>query len=171
MNVRGNRFNVLFYNAAGIYFFRKHIIFYLSSSKSTLNVVQNCFLCALQNNFILCISKALGILCRVLTEPYWRKTDEVKHAVTMGSVYRRMLDFLDSCTTNPYLLIKREISLFYGPSLPCSDVEDILYESFNADITCSIIKKFCSLLKVKLKNCLVLFYNHQASFLIHQMLF
>lgn len=60
MNVRGNRFNVLFYNAAGIYFLRKHIMFFLSSSKSTLNVFQNFILCALQNNFYFRYFKSSG---------------------------------------------------------------------------------------------------------------
>lgn len=40
--------------------------------------------------FTLCILKALCILLKVYTEPYWRKTDDVENAATIGSVYRRM---------------------------------------------------------------------------------
>lgn len=82
----------------------------------------------------------------------------------MGSVYRRMLDVLDSCTGNPYLLLKRKISLFYGPSLPCTDLEDILYESFNDDITCSIRKKFCSVLKLKCEKLFTSFLQPSGQF-------
>lgn len=41
---------------------------------------------------MLCILKALCILLKVYTEPYWRKTDDVKNAATIGSVYRKMFD-------------------------------------------------------------------------------
>lgn len=112
MNIRGNRFNVLFYNAAGIYFSRNQIIFNLSSSKSTLNIVKKFILCAFQNNVILCILKALGILCKALTEPYRRKTSDIENAATVGSVHRRMLRFLYSCIGNLYLLLKKKIHCF-----------------------------------------------------------
>lgn len=38
---------------------------------------------------MLCILKALCILLKVYTEPYWRKTDDVENAATIGSVYRK----------------------------------------------------------------------------------
>lgn len=91
----------------------------------------------------------MGILCKIFIEFYWRKIDEVENVVIMGFVYRRMLDFLDLCIINLYLFLKREILFFYGLFLLCFDVEVILYESFNDDIICFIIKKFCFFLKVK----------------------
>lgn len=41
---------------------------------------------------MLCILKALCILLKVYIEPYWRKTDDVENAATIGSVYRKMFD-------------------------------------------------------------------------------
>lgn len=75
----------LFYNSA------KNILFLsVFIEKNFEYIVQNFILCALQNNFMLCILKALCILLKVYTEPYWRKTDDVENAATIGSVYRRM---------------------------------------------------------------------------------
>lgn len=53
VNIRGNRFNVLFYNAAGTFFMHKHILQYFYSLKSSYSFIQHfyCFMLAKQNIF------------------------------------------------------------------------------------------------------------------------
>lgn len=71
------------YNAAGKHWF----LLCLASSKCTLNV-ENFILCEIQDSFILCIWKSLGILCKTFTLSYCRKTNEVGNAVSLDSVYK-----------------------------------------------------------------------------------
>lgn len=49
VNIRGNRFNVLFYNAAGTFFMHKHILQYFYSLKSSYTFIQNFIVLCLQN--------------------------------------------------------------------------------------------------------------------------
>lgn len=76
----------LFYNAAkNIFFLLVFIEKYFEYSPEIY------FMCtSKQFLYMLCILKALCILLKVYTEPYWRKTDDVENAATIGSVYRRM---------------------------------------------------------------------------------
>ncbi|KAK3084340.1 hypothetical protein FSP39_011838 [Pinctada imbricata] len=72
MNFRGTRFNTLFYNAAGTFFLKDQILGYLLSSKSSLNFIQNFILQSLQNDVVLAIIRTLGIMCKIVTEPYMK---------------------------------------------------------------------------------------------------
>ena len=125
MNFRGNRFNLLFYNAAGSYILKQHIIHYLTSSKSSLNYVQHFILKALQNNTVLSILRSLGIICKLVTEPYWKFVEmESVSAIEMGPVYRRLLEFLQLGAKDPKLLLENKINLFCGPA-----TQDEMYSS------------------------------------------
>ena len=63
LNFRGNRFNVLFYNASGTYVLRPYIIQYLLSSKSSLKYVQSSILEFLQNSIIFVSPRVNRINC------------------------------------------------------------------------------------------------------------
>ncbi|CAC5395381.1 unnamed protein product [Mytilus coruscus] len=116
MKLRGNRFNYLFYNAAGTFYLHKHLITNLKSSKSSLNFIQDYIVRALSNDKILCILRALALLCKIFTEPYWKKAgDEVKTALRMGSIYNRVVEFLTICIDDPQLIIENDIKFFIGP--------------------------------------------------------
>jgi hypothetical protein len=53
MNYRGNRFNTIFHNAAGTFYIAKHLINYLTNSKSTLSYTQNFILTTLKNDYVI----------------------------------------------------------------------------------------------------------------------
>ncbi|CAG2229675.1 unnamed protein product [Mytilus edulis] len=157
MKLRGNRFNYLFYNSAGTYFLHKHLITYLKTSKSTLNYIQDYIVRALSNDNILAILRALGLISKIFTEPYWKKAGgEIETALGMGNIYNRLVEFLEICIANPELvLIENGIKLFYGPDFPDDDIYSYLFKPCNVDdFTKDIIVKFCSELKVK---CMQLF--------------
>ncbi|VDI09992.1 Hypothetical predicted protein [Mytilus galloprovincialis] len=91
MKLRGNRFNYLFHNSAGTYFLHKHLITYLKTSKSTLNYIQDYIVQALSNDNILAILRALGLISKIFTEPYWKKAGgEIETALGMGNIYNRL---------------------------------------------------------------------------------
>ena len=96
VNIRGNRFNVMFYNAAGTFFMHKLILQYFYSLKTTYSFIQNFIVLCLQNNTVLTLLRSLGILCKVITEPYFLKATEVGSILHMSSVYQRLLYVLNA---------------------------------------------------------------------------
>nr|XP_034306421.1 uncharacterized protein LOC105334137 [Crassostrea gigas] len=152
MNIRGNRFNVCFYNAAGTFFIHKLLLQYILSSKSSFNFVQNVIVLSLQNKCILTILRALGILCKLLTGPYWLKTMEVNNILSMGSVFKRFLHVLDLCAKEPILALRQKIRLFEGPELEDTVSEFLFTYPINDDLTCVFIKRLCVVLKTKVEK-------------------
>ena len=104
MNIRGNRFNVCFYNAAGTFFMHKHILQYFYSLKSSYNFIQNFIVLCLQNKTFLTLLRALGIICKIITEPYFVKATEVRNILLMGSVFQRLLYVLDLLVENKIII-------------------------------------------------------------------
>ena len=94
INLRGNRFNTLFYNARGTFYLAKFLILYLESSKLSLNYTQNYIFDALRNDTILSLCRALGIICFIITEPYWKiAADNEISAIQMDYTYNRLVQF------------------------------------------------------------------------------
>jgi hypothetical protein len=69
----GNRFNTLFHNAAGTYYLRDILIQYFTTSKCSLNYTNKIILSALKDENIMAICRALGIICKVITQLYWNE--------------------------------------------------------------------------------------------------
>ncbi|XP_062621623.1 uncharacterized protein LOC134283186 [Saccostrea cucullata] len=152
MNVRGNRFNLCFYNAAGTFFMHQLLLQYLLSSRSSFNVVLNAIVTSLQSKVFLTILRALGFICKFITEPYWQKTLELWNITSINTVYQRLLYVLNVIHKNPSALLKREIKLFEGPDFydPVSDF--LCSMSLNDDLTCVFIKRCISVLIDKAKK-------------------
>ncbi|CAC5373183.1 unnamed protein product [Mytilus coruscus] len=160
MKLRGNRLNFLFYYAAGTYILHKYLIIYLNSSKSSLNFIQDYIVRALSNDKTLCILRALGLICKNFTEPYWKKAgEEGKTALGMGCIYNRVVEYLNFRIDDPQLIIENGVKLLIGPDLPDDGIFSSLLKQSNSDsFTKDIIVKFCTELKLKcvhlFKDCL-----------------
>ena len=63
--------------------------------------MQLCFFFFTKQAFFKTILRALGILCKLITEPYWKKTLEVSNALYMGTVYEIFLFVLNLFYENP----------------------------------------------------------------------
>jgi hypothetical protein len=73
VNFRGNRFNVLFHNAAETYVLAETTLQYLQETKTSLNFL----------DVVLAVCRALGILSKKITAPYWRKAAKPDTALSM----------------------------------------------------------------------------------------
>lgn len=159
INFRGNRFNVLFHNAAGTYFLAPYIVEYIQTSKTTINQSQNFLLGALQNTQLLKICRALGvILKKVVTEPYWRLAgDSAMTALDMAPVYNRLLDLLSSACTDPAAFLENCLHLLPGPAPQRAAQHERL---FGVSDTCvaDIAVKFCTAVKTKAEYLFSDFY-------------
>ena len=55
----------------------------------------------LQIRVILSVLRALGILCKIITKPYWMFVESKNAtALEMGPMYKRLLDLLKQCATD-----------------------------------------------------------------------
>ena len=65
---RGNRFNIIFYNAAGTYFLRSHIV---TTSHGSLNLLLHSILSDLKVLQYIAGCRALGLVDKLVTGPLW----------------------------------------------------------------------------------------------------
>lgn len=68
----GNIFNIVFYNAAGIYYLRHHLVRYLKEVHHTQNKLLQAVLRDLKHPLYLTGCPALGIVRKWITSPLWR---------------------------------------------------------------------------------------------------
>ncbi|XP_069109507.1 uncharacterized protein [Argopecten irradians] len=109
-NFRGNRFNILFHNAAATFFLSPYLREYFVNCKTTLNMTQHFILNCLTDSNIMNICQCLGIISKLITEPYWIKAgNEIKNALEMTPVYYRMVEIFKEGASNPQLFFHNNI--------------------------------------------------------------
>jgi hypothetical protein len=88
----------------------------------------------MRNDVILASCRVLGIIGKLLNEPYWTfSADDSKCAIDMGNIYNRLVTFLKICIENPKLPLENKFSLSFGPSTVLDDVSKHLFLSSNRD--------------------------------------
>ena len=70
--MHGNRFNIIFYDAAGVYFLKTHMQDYLNTSHGSLSLLLKAVLSDLRVPQYIAGCKALGIIDKFVTGPLWR---------------------------------------------------------------------------------------------------
>jgi hypothetical protein len=70
----------------------------------------------IQNDHVLAICRALGIISKIITEPYERSADENTPALSMGNVYNRLINILALSTENPDLHLECSLNFEYNRS-------------------------------------------------------
>ncbi|XP_053403190.1 uncharacterized protein LOC123534936 [Mercenaria mercenaria] len=144
INFRGNRFNTSFYNSAGVYYIKDLLLDYLRDSKSSLNYIQTTIVKCLNNKCFLSILRAMGILDKIVTEPYFSFTTNTDNNILeMTGVCSRLLQILNTGTHQPDLLLNRRVSLFFGPEVERVDaVSTCLFKSSETDsLTCKVLSR------------------------------
>jgi E1A/CREB-binding protein len=89
---KGNRFNIFFYDSAGVYFLRSHIEEYLAEHHSgPLNRLLQAVLSDIRTPQHVAGCKALGIIDKLVTGPFWRKLESsTVSIIEMSDVYSKM---------------------------------------------------------------------------------
>ena len=89
-------FNIVFYNAAGIYYLRHHLVRYLKEVHHTQNKLLQAVLRDLKHPLYLTGCRALGIDRKCITSPLWRILESPLSMSELGLEYQRMhKQFLD----------------------------------------------------------------------------
>ena len=85
----GNRINILFYDAAGVYYLRKHMVKFIETAHGTkANLLSQAICCDIKNPIYVSGCRAFGLIDKVITGPTWRKLREYSSSILkMGKVY------------------------------------------------------------------------------------
>ena len=96
---RGNRFNILFSNAAGLFYLHRHLLNFLKcfEPKKLLRSVYH----DLQEPFLLAGCKALGLLSYTVMAPLWRFVEAKEtHITDMNHRYIQLVTFFNDAALN-----------------------------------------------------------------------
>ena len=110
----GNRFNILFYDAAGGYFLKLHMVKYSSEHHgSQLNRLLESVLRDLKTPHLIAGCQALGILDKIVTGPFWRHLQTSTISVLdMSNTHTIMKDKFEEWGSDAQNLIENKDALF-----------------------------------------------------------
>ena len=132
---RGNRFNILFYDAAGVFYLKSHMENYLKFYHGPLNRLLQAVLSDLSVPKYIAGCKALGIIDKIVTGPLWRHL--VHSGVTileMSSTYSKMHALFEEWGQDAPCVIDREKGLFDDHECKNDIVADKLFQPTSDDL-------------------------------------
>ncbi len=123
----GNRFNVLFYDAAGVYYLRDLMVRFIESVHGMqANLLLQSVLRDLKNPNLIAGCRALGLIDKIVTGPLWRKIVSKSMCVlSMGATYCEIKEKFD-------LWSRDASSLIDGSAICVADIDihkDIVWEA------------------------------------------
>ena len=120
----GNRFNILFYDAAGVFFLRNHMQLFIESVHGKdANLLLKAVLKDLKNPLYIAGCRALGLIDKVITGPLWRKIkDSSVSELGMGNVYSELLEKFDSWSLDAQSFIEGSAILERANRIHVDDV-------------------------------------------------
>ena len=131
----GNRFNILFYDAAGVYYLKSHMKEYLSNYHGTsLNHLLQSVYKDLRSPVYTAACKALGIIDKLVTGPFWRylQTSSVS-ILQMSTIYTHTRDSFEKWSQDAQKVLDNEALLFPDCTSAMDDVMECLYKTSEND--------------------------------------
>ncbi|XP_052088201.1 uncharacterized protein LOC127725313 [Mytilus californianus] len=108
---KGNRFNILFHNAAGVYYLLNDLLSFAEEHK-----IDNRLFTAVNADLrILSFqagARALGIVSKMVTGPMWRFMEENGHVSELTPLYQQLYDAFKRLSTDASTLMKGEEFIF-----------------------------------------------------------
>ena len=104
----GNRFNILFYDAAGVYFLRDYMKKFIETVHGTqANRLLQAVLADLKDHTYISGCRALGIIDKAVTGPLWRQLQcSTSSVLSMGTIYCEMKEKFDSWSMDAQPLLE-----------------------------------------------------------------
>ena len=127
----GNRFNILFFDAAGVYFLKGHMVSFIETTHGKeANRLLRTVLSDIKNPVYICGCRALGLVDKIVTGPLWRKLQESSVSVLkMSDVYCELKAKFDGWS--------KDASNVIDGSARLSKVADVHVDEVWDTLTCS----------------------------------
>eukprot|EP00112_Aurelia_sp_Birch-Aquarium-sp1_P013961 Seg299.3 transcript_id=Seg299.3/GoldUCD/mRNA.D3Y31 product="hypothetical protein" protein_id=Seg299.3/GoldUCD/D3Y31 len=109
----GNRFNILFFNAAWTYYLKDHLeVFFerVGGDNKLLSAVRD----DLQETTLMAACRALGLIDKLITGPLWRCIEKAGHIIEMNELYQSLSDCFLSWASDATEFMKGNVQVFDG---------------------------------------------------------
>ena len=132
----GNRFNILFYDAAGVYYLHQHMVKFLKTIHGKqANLLLKSVLADLMNLSNIAGCRALGLIDKIVTGPLWRKLQQSSVSILqMSNVYSRLKDKFDEWSDDSSSILQGTDFLEDGILVHEDEVWSALIESTASDV-------------------------------------
>jgi len=148
---KGNRINVMFHNAAGVYYLYPDLLEFTRLSQNENRLVQAVHADLNISQFI-AGCRALGLISKQVTEPFWRVLSKKEHVLAMNDRYRTLVIKLREWQADSRQFMKGEVTLFDDVDIHRGPILDKLLESTSEEfdaMTQQVLELvFASLVKV-----------------------
>ena len=156
----GNRFNILFYDAAGVYFLNMHMVQYLTKYHGgALNRLLSAVLHDLQTPHLIAGCQALGIVDKLITGPFWRYLQTSTISVLgMSDTYTMMKAKFEEWGSNSECLVGNQDSLFEEHVRSNDDVSEFLFKPTTTSqygIVVELLQVLCKAFSLTIQRLLV----------------
>ena len=140
---RGNRFNILFYDAGVVFHLAPLIKKFLTDVWQTPNKLLKAVLADVKVPEFLAGCKALGLINKIVTGPLWRVIESKDVSILdMNTHYRRLLDCLNEWSIDASDVVSAEAMLFPDYSPTQDAIFDSLVKPSDLDSTVQEILQF-----------------------------
>ena len=138
---QGNRFNILFYDPAGVYFLHEYMLQYLFEIHGTLNRLLQAVLSDLKVPSYIAACKALGVIDRIVTGPFWRLLQTSTLSILeMGNVYTKMVNQFEKLADDAQLIMEGKKVLFEEDRFEFDTVAKKIFSSTLNDLVQEILQ-------------------------------
>ena len=136
----GNRFNILFYDAAGVFYLKDLMLKFIEEvhakqANKLLQAVKD----DLNNPVYITGCQVLGLIDKIVTGPLWRKLQKVESVLEMSRVYTSIKEKFELWSENPSTVIDGSATLFD------EDDNDRLITESDKVFKCHIDSESCSM--------------------------
>ena len=130
----GNRFNILFVNAGGVYYLRKHMELFYDKVLGTPNRLHIAVRADLANQLHIVGCRALGIIDKLITGPLWRVLASADVSIArVSTVYQQLVESLDVWSVSAVDLLDGSACPFTGAAITIDSVHEELFTTSNLD--------------------------------------
>ena len=137
---KGNRFNVVFHDGAGVYYLHHHLVSFFDRVYGTPNKLLQAVLEDLKNPVLVAGCRAMGIISKSVTGPLWRVMESKLTISQLSRVYQDMDQAFQRWSDDASVLLAREemVAPEYARSDPIA--EELFKECDSDDIVQELLQ-------------------------------
>ena len=102
----GNRFNIIFHNAGGVYYHRDHMLYFIQDAAPTVNRLLLAVAEDVQNKVFLAGVRALGLIGKFITGPYFKIVGETERIPDLNDHLSKLQIALQQLSENASPLLE-----------------------------------------------------------------
>ena len=136
----GNQFNILFFNAGGVYYLRQHIVEFYDKVFGTPNRLHAAVQADIAEASNAAACRALGIIGKMVTGPLWRKlASKTTHISDMDGVYTALCTKFDLWRDDCQDLLDGSGQAFPGAHIVKDDIHTELFRPHSTDTDTAVV--------------------------------